>query len=187
MVSPDTSRRLWSLGLFALPLVAAKLAAIMLGGSSQRAGAAPHPGPIEVAPVVTAGDAASKIEWTVAQTVAAQHVASLSSQSFGPSPMLHVPAPEPVESVAVQPDPPPVIIEPEPEPAPEPDPVFVLQALMEAPNGNKALINGRAYARGEPVDEGRWVVRHINVGERNVTLQNIETHAIIVVFVQRPR
>ncbi len=181
MISPDATRRLWSLGLFALPLVAVKLAAMMMGGTSQQAGAAAQPAASEATDAVAAATrGVSKVEWTPEQRTAAAHVRELASTPFGPSPMLFyapsdpvLPAPGPVEVPTIVPD--------------EPQPQFVLQAVMIAPNANKALINGRMYESGEDIEEGDWMVGEININERCVTLHNTETHGIIVIRVKRPR
>jgi hypothetical protein len=157
----------------------------MLGGTSQRAGAAPQPAPLDNSILAAAGTAAAaKVEWTAVQDAAAAYVTALATQPFGPCPMLYVAPPAPVEPEIVEPPPMP---DPEPEPQPDPEPVFTLQALMAAPTGDKALINGRAYIKGERIADSNWEVRVINVSERSVTLQNVETYALQVVFVQGPR
>ena len=177
MMTPDTTR-LWSVGMFALPLVAVKLAASVLGGAAPRnAGAAPAVAATE--PASPTGPGLAKIDWTAEQRTAAAHVRELGASSFGPSPMVELRmstppvAPEPVIEPVIMPD--------------APLPVFTLHAVMTAPNANKALINGRLYQVGQEVDGSGWIVDHINVDARSVTLRNQESQATMVISVQAPR
>src|SRR5690349_1640131 len=122
MLNPDAKRRCSSLGLFALPIIAVKAAGVLMGGSapniSQASGAVTGPAATATAPAI------AKVEWTVDQRTAAEHVRQLAGTPFGPVPMLYtavaaVPQPKPVESV------------PEPEAPREPEiPAFTLHVVM---------------------------------------------------------
>lgn len=165
MASPETRRRLSSLGLFVLPLVAVKLASVVMGGPSPSGAAASPAQPAEQN--ATAGAAGvtmtPPVQWTAAQRAAADHVRYLTSTTFGPSPMLYAATPKPPE---VQ-EPDPVLAE---QPKPAEIPAFELQAIMNSASGDKAVINGRPYLVGQSVEKAGWTVRSIDVGSRSVVL-----------------
>lgn len=178
MPSPETSRRLMSMGLLALPLAVVKLASVVVGIPSAK-----------MASVSAAVDSpatgsegagiAPMVEWTAQQRTAADHLRHLADSPFGPAPMLYVAVPE----VQV------TIDEPEPEvvaPTISEPPRFTLQAVMAAVTGDVAVINGRMYSVGQTVDGTDWEVQEIDVSRRKAVLFDSEYDRTVTVAVQTP-
>jgi hypothetical protein len=179
MASFEPGKRLWSLGLFVLPLAAVKVAAMVLGGGTPHAASASQ-NHVAADAAATGGATqagTARIEWTPAQRAAAAHVRALDAVLFGPAPMLYAPQA--------------VVVHSEPEPAPivvleKPAPQFVLHAVMTAPNGNKALINGRMQQVGEQIGTSGWFVQEINIDERSVVVHHNDDGETLTITVHRP-
>lgn len=177
MPSPEATRRLTSLGLLVLPLIAVKMASVIMGGSAPASTVAAPAAAVDSATPAT--PAPAKIEWTASQRAAGDHVRQLASEGFGPTPMLYATKPtQPV--VHVNPEPP--IVEPAEAEIPE----FALHAVMATPSGDKALINGRLYEVGQKVADTAWIVKNINSNERSVTLTESGSSRSVTISVHRP-
>ncbi len=177
MLSNDAKRRFSSLGLFALPILAVKAAGVLMGGSapnvSGASAAVTDPATTATTPAV------SKVEWTVDQRTAAEHVRQLAGMPFGPAPMLYT-------AVAAAPQPKPLEPAPEPEKPRDPEiPAFALHAVMAAPSGNKALINGRLYQVGQKIAGTTWTLHELNVEQRMVVLAEENSTRTVTLNVQQ--
>lgn len=176
MLSPDAMRRCSSFGLFVLPILAVKIAGMLMGGSAPSVGgvaaAVTDPTAADTTPATT------KVEWTADQRTAAEHVRQLAGTPFGPAPMLYT-----AKAVVEAPK------EPEPQPEPQKDPeipAFALHAVMAAPSGNKALINGRLYQVGQRIQGTNWTLRELDTENRSVVLAEDGSKRTVNLSVQRP-
>jgi hypothetical protein len=177
MPSAKLNRRLWAIGVFILPVVAVKIAAVMLGGQSpQSASATPAENP-----PMNATSRPAVVNWTERQLAAASHIANHRGQPFGENPLLYQEEPKPIE-VEVQPVP----VDIEPVETPEPEIKFTLNAVMSGSRGKTALIDGRPYREGERIKGTDWDVQAIDCDHRIVTLFNPAKQRTLVVRVDLP-
>lgn len=176
MPSPDSMRRFSSLGLFVLPILAVKFAGMLMGGGSPSVSNASatiaDPAANPTAPP------AAKVEWNAEQRAAAEHVRQLAGTPFGPAPMLYTAQAAVVEAVAPA---------PEPEAPRDPDiPAFALHAVMAAPSGNKALINGRLYQVGQTIQGTNWSLLELDTENRSIVLAEEGSKRTVKLSVVRP-
>lgn len=166
----DLRRKLPGLGLFVLPIVLVKAAAIMLGApgpqQSQAASNQEQAGAAAPAAIETP-------KWSEQQLQAARYVARLNAEPFGPSPFLHLDAPvAAVETVPASVD---------------STSKLALQAVMSSASVSRALINGRSYGVGEQVRDTNWIVQHIDIDSRSVRLIEAKNNRSMTITVELPR
>jgi hypothetical protein len=164
MMLRDVRRAVLALGVFLVPTVLVKSAALVAGQGGPQAAAA------------RSGDGSSEdivvpkpfvAEWPPEQLAAAHYIAVLRGQPFGPSPLLHqvtaktVIGTEPVKT----------------GPQPVPPPNVTVQAILSAEGGNIALINRKRYREGDPLEAAGWFVKAIDHKSRSVTVVHPETSA----------
>ena len=154
----DIKRSFLAVGVFLLPTVVVWAAALLTGqGGPQSAKANQGGSHIDpqafVEPYVAV--------WSADQRTAAQYAASLRSQPFGPSPLLH----------QVQPRLDPTPSGGEPELAPPPD--VVVQLILRSARGNIAVIESKRYREGDAIGDAGWIVNKID--RRSVSLVHPET------------
>ena len=176
MPSVKFTRRLWALGIFVLPVVAVKVAAIMMGSDAPQSASAT---PAENPPIGPSSRPAV-VKWSERQLAAAAHIASTHGASFGANPFLYVEEPKPViEDKPVIP----VEIVPQEQ---EPDATFTLNAVMSGSRGRTALIDGRPYREGDRIKDAPWAVQAIDCDQRQVTLFNAARQRTVVIRVETP-
>ena len=159
MILRDAKRSILAVGVFLVPMILVKGAALLIGqGGLQRATAkGPHP-PDDPTAVLKPYVAV----WPAEQLAAAKHSAWLRGQPFGSSPLLH----QVIARVGFTPD------EHATGTQPVPPPNVVLQAIMRTPGGNIALINRKRYHEGDPLDDKGWVVKTIDPESRSVIIEH---------------
>jgi len=181
MSNPDTRKNILSIGAVVLPVIAVKIATIMLGHSSATTAlAAPRPAVIDGA---TASSHAERARLTPRQMAAAKYVETSYSTPFGRTPMLFAPAPQvpsttPVVSVSTP------VQDTHPS---EPLPSFTLNAVMSSSTGQRAVINGTPYLVGDVVKNTDWVIHSIRVDERSATLGDTKSGRTVVIAVDIPQ
>ena len=179
MASLERSRHLWSLGLFVLPLLAVKLAAVLFGGvphPARASGNVPTLGATDPA-LLDAAARKSEVQWTPRQRAAGEHITRLSGQSFGPTPLLYT-------SKAAPPAPAPSVPKVTPV-APTPVILPRLRAVMNASGIDKALINDEFYQVGEQIHDTPFKVQSISIDGRSVTLMHVD-RTTVTIAVQGP-
>ncbi len=163
MMVRDFKRSLLALGVFLVPTMLVKGAAILAGqGGLQSAvarGDKAGTDPVQpLQPYVA--------EWPAEQLAAAKYIAALRKQPFGPSPLLHQVTPR----LDVKPG----IPETGPQVVPPPD--VTVQAILRAAGGNVALINRKRYREGDPLEDEGWIVKTIDPDSRSVLVVHPDTH-----------
>ena len=173
MLRPETVRRLASMGMFVLPILVVKIAAVLLGESTQQSVA----GLTTSSPADPGAAPAASVKWTSQQLTAARHVDWLKRQPFERSPLLyeedHGMAPQPIHPEAADPS--------------DGQARLVLQAVMSSERGRTAVINGRPYREGDTVHEINAVVESIDCAARSATLRNRRNNQSMTINVERPR
>ena len=162
MPSLDIKKRMWSAGIFAMPIVVVLLAGLILGESSPRGA---HGSVVQPSTAVSPLSPQNTVSWSPQQLQAARYVDSLKSQSYGPTPLWY--EREEQAPVVVPPPADPII---EPPPIVEATPEFSLRAVMSGTRGKTALINGRPYREGDTVRNTQWKVASIDCDHRSVLL-----------------
>lgn len=171
----EVKAKITSLAAFILPLVALKLAAILMGE--------PGPSSAPAAVVTTPPDLGlpgpPPQRWSEQQREAAKHIIFLQSQPFGPTPLYHrEPDPKPLRpEVGPGPD----------GPEDEPPPNVVVQAILTSSGGNIAVIGGAYYRVGDALDDAGWVVAEIDGVTRSVTLAHPRTGRTATIGIPMPR
>ncbi len=167
MMTRDAKRRLATIGVFLLPVVLVKIVTAPMGHRGPAAAEASNtPTPVVAIPPVAAGP-----QWTEQQRAAAQHVAYLRTQPFGPTPLYFD------------------------RPQPPPDgggssnslPEVVVQMIMSSASGDLALINGKRYRTGDRLRDAGWIVSEINASSGSVTLKHPASDRSVVVSVRGGR
>lgn len=179
MSSLDIKKRMWSAGIFALPVVVVLLAAFLLGGSSPRGA---HGSIVQPTTAVSPLSPENVVSWTPQQARAARYIDSLKDQSYGPTPLWYERDEQAPVMVAPTPDP---IIEP--TPTIDQPPEFVLRAVMSGARGKTALINGRPCRQDDTVRGTKWKVSLIDCDHRSVTLNEIGSDRTLNIRVELPR
>ena len=169
-------KHLWSLGLFVLPLIAVKLAGVLFGGVPRPAHASGDAMPAVTDPSSMAARQA-EIQWTPRQRAAGEYVTRLSSQSFGPTPLLYTSKP----TVTAPPVPTFVPIVPAPQAVVLPH----LRAVMTTNGVDKALIDNQFYQVGEQIRGTPFRVRAISIDGRSATLAHTDG-TTVTIMVQGP-
>jgi len=175
MASRELKRKLWTLGIFVMPVVVVQATAVMLGRGIP-AGA--QASATTDAPVPTTAAVAS-IKWTAEQIAAAQYIRDLKSKTFAETPFLYELEEAPV---AVEPDPEIVVEAPTNK-----QPTFNLQAVMATESDEQALINGRPYREGQSIRGTAWTVVGIDVELRQVALKDTQSGDTLTIRVEFPR
>ncbi len=167
MMTRDAKRRLATIGMFILPVVLVKVVAVPMGHRGPAEAEASHtPTQVVAIPRVAAGP-----QWSEQQRAAAQHVAYLRTQPFGPTPLY------------------------DDRPQPPPDrsgssdnvPNIVVQMIMSTASGDFALINGKRYRTGDRLRDAGWIVSEINASSGSVTLKHPASDRSVVVSVRGGR
>jgi hypothetical protein len=180
MNSPDSRKRMLSLGALVLPVIAVKLVTTILGHSAATsAQASPRPAAFEAA---TAGANAGRVALTSRQQAAAAYVRQTREQTFGRAPFLFEPKP-PDSTSSTSTTTTPLVQDTQPD---RPLPSFTLGAVMASENGQRALINGRPYLVGDQIKDTQWTILAIDIGARSVTLKDGESDRTIVIAVEKP-
>ena len=169
MMTRDAKRRLATIGVFLLPVVLVKVVAAPMGHRGPAAAEALN----TPTPVVAIPGVAAPPQWSEQQRAAAQHVAYLRTQPFGPTPLYYDTPPAP----------------------PPPDgggssnslPEVVVQMIMSSASGDLVLINGQRYRTGERLRDTGWIVSEINASSRSVTLKHPASDRSVVVSVRDGR
>ena len=176
MPTPEFNRRLWSAAAFIVPLVAVKIASVLLVDASPQAAEATAQEPMNVS-----ATARKNSKLSDEQLAAQRHIQALSGQPIDSDPMLYVGLePEkPVEPVVETP----VVVE---GPKIEPPPAFELQVVMSGVRGDTALIDGRPYRVGEQIRDTDWKVQSIEVNDRSASLVNVLYARTITITVDLP-
>ncbi len=164
MMTRDAKRRLAAIGVFLLPVVLVKVVAAPMGNRGPEAAEASNTStPVVAIPPVTVAP-----QWSEQQRAAAQHVAYLRTQPFGPTPLYYDPPPDRIGSsdtfghVAVQ-------------------------MIMSTASGDLALINGKRYRTGDRLRDAGWIVSEINASSGSVTLKHPASDRSVVVSVRGGR
>ena len=177
MASPDTKRKLMSIGLFAAPVVLV-LGAKMYMGS-------PGPAAAQATPVEQVDPEKKKKPivaptYTARQKAAGEYVRSIANQKMSSCPFLYEPrvvqaepsqGEEPVASVFVDPV----------------APTFTVQAILSSSSGKTALIDGKAIKEGQKVRGTQWEVITIDPAARSVTLRESGSDRTITIQVEKPK
>jgi hypothetical protein len=184
MPSPDSRKKLLSLAMFILPVVAVKISTVVLIGPGPQSAQATLTDPIAANPPAIAMPTP---RWTEKQLAAARHIQALRGEPFGNTPLLYEKQPEPPPVIEVIVEPPPPVIDPVPVPVLAPIPTFTLQAVMSGGRGKTALIDGRPYREGERIRGADWMVVIIDNDNRSVTLGEIGGDRSVRINVELPR
>jgi hypothetical protein len=163
MMVRDFKRSLLALGIFLVPTVLVKGAAILAGqGGPQSALARGDKAATDAVPPLQPYVA----EWPADQLAAAKYIAALREQPFGPSPLLHQVTPKPVINPNI----------PDLEPHVVPPPNVTVQAILRAAGGNVALINRKRYREGDSLEDEGWIVKTIDPDSRSVLVVHPDTN-----------
>lgn len=170
--------RVINVGIFFLPILLVKAAALLIGGTPGSVGAAAPPtnaGSVKIPTV-------EMPTWSPEQLAAARHVSALRLEPFGPSPLLHGP-PSKVADPVVEPrnNPPP------PKREVPPPSVSVQMILVRSDGDNIALIDRKSYRVGDPLGDRGWVVTAIDGVSRSVTIFHAESGREHTLLVPLPR
>ena len=166
MMTRDAKRRLATIAVFLLPVVLVKAVAAPMGHRGPAAAEASNtPTPVVAIPRVAAGP-----QWSEQQRAAAQHVAYLRTQPFGPTPLYY--------------DTPPAPPPPDRSGSSNSLPEVVVQMIMSSASGDLALIDGKRYRAGDRLRDAAWIVSDINASSRSVTLKDPASDRSVVVSVQ---
>ena len=166
MMTRDAKRRLVTIGVFLLPVVLVKVVAAPMGHRGPAEAEASHtPTQVVAIPRVAAGP-----QWSEQQRAAAQHVAYLRTQPFGPTP-LYYDRPQP------------------PDRSGSSDTLghVAVQMIMSSSGGDLALINGKRYRTGDRLRDAGWIVSEINASSGSVTLKHPASDRSVVVSVRGGR
>ncbi|MCH8344864.1 MAG: hypothetical protein IH983_12870 [Planctomycetes bacterium] len=167
MMTRDAKRRLATIGVFILPIVLVKVVAAPMWHRGPAAAEAS----ITPTPVVAIQRVAAGPQWSEQQRAAAQHVAYLRTQPFGPTPLYY--------------DPP----QPPPDRSGSSDTLghVAVQMIMSTASGDLALINGKRYRTGDRLGDAGWIVSEINASSGSVTLKHPASDRSVVVSVRGGR
>ena len=164
MMTRDAKRRLATIGVFILPVVLVKVLTAPMGHRGPAAAEASNtPTPVVAIPLVAAAP-----QWPEQQRTAAQHVAYLRTQPFGPTPLYYD------------------RLQPTPDRSGSSDTLghIAVQIIMSTASGDLALINGKRYRTGDRLRDAGWIVSEINASSRSVTLKHPASDRSVVVSVR---
>ncbi len=166
MMTREAKRRLATIGVFLLPVLLIKVVAAPLG----HRGPAAAEGSNTPTPDVAIPRVAAPPQWSEQQRAAAQHVAYLRTQPFGPTPLYYEP-PQP------------------PDRSGSSDTLghVAVQMIMSTASGDLALINGKRYRTGDRLRDAGWIVSEINASSGLVTLKHPVSDRSVVVSVRGGR
>jgi hypothetical protein len=179
MANLELSKKLWSAGLFILPIVVVKLSTTLLLGPAPHEASANVVDPGATGPAVVSIGAPAP--WTPQQLAAARHISALRTQPFGPAPLLF----DKTEVPEIDPE----VVVPPPIDDPEPpkEIMFTVHAVMSGARGRTAVIDGRPYTEGRAVRDTGWVVEVIDCDARSVTLREASSGRKRTISVELPR
>jgi len=161
MVTTETRRRIVAAGLLLLPMFLVKATGMFLSPSQATAASA--------SAVPGAEGRGSPLAPSAREAnLAATHVADLSTKRFGPTPFYYRPR-EPEETVV------------------EEGPQFSVQAVVAAPAGNSALIDGKLYRAGDRLGRTPWRVVRIDGNSRSVLIEDERNQKRMTLAVRLPK
>ncbi len=167
MMTRDAKRRLAAIGVFILPVVLVKVVVVLMGHRAPAVAEASNtPTPVVAIPRGAAGP-----QWSEQQRAAAQHVAYLRTQPFGPTPLYYDTPPAPPDGGGSS----------------NSLPEVVVQMIMSTASGDLALINGKRYRTGDRLRDAGWIVTEINASSGSVTLKHPTSDRSVVVSVRGGR
>jgi len=114
-----------------------------------------------------------ELSLTDQQQQAVNHIASLQSKEFGPSPLHRV-----GEIIGGDENPLSPIMSPSLQ--------ITIQMIIGSTAGNTALIDGKPYKVGQTLKDPAWIIRKIDVDARSVTIENKQSGQSLVFVVQTP-
>lgn len=170
MLTSEGKRKLAAGGVFGLPMALVWLTSRMVGGPSSAEADEIPLALANLAPVDPVGVVAPN----AAEAAAAEHVAKLANESFGPTPFHHHRQGET-----------PVLVVGDPEEDPAPD--FSVKLIMASSTGDRALIDGKSYRVGEELADTGWIIVDIDANSRSVSIRDPETSRVRTGTVNGPK
>ncbi len=169
MIGRNPKTRAMTIGVFLVPLILVKGAAMMMteprGASGSTATVARPPDLPKLG--------AYTPEWSEEQLAVARRVEELRHMTFGPSPLLHsveeAQPTEPVRRTEVVP------------------PGFAVQAILRSASGNLARIGRRVFREGDELGDTGWTVMDIDAETRSVRIVHVATETEATLLVPLPR
>lgn len=178
--SPRLRRTIGWAAIFALPIVTVQMTGWLSGSGAAPAAAAAssaaHQAQLEPAHLALLAARTQSPKLDDEHRALLNHIETLRSQAFGPTPMLHATPPQTV-SIAEE-----VGIDPASNETAQPLPKFTLQAIMTggAFATGRVLINDRLHTVGDNVDRTNWIITAINAESRKVTLEHEKSQRKVI-------